>query len=719
MAVAQSQRLISVSTPLGKDELLLEAIEGSEALSGLFEYSLHLLSKKPSLSFAGIVGKPACVQIETKSASRSIHGFVCEFSQGDQFTRTTVGAGKEHYTRYRATLVPWLWHLTQTADCRIFQNKSAPDIIKQIFQDLGFSDYKLQLTGSYPPRVYCVQYRETDFNFVSRLMEEEGIFYYFEHSAEKHVMVIGDAPTAHPACPSQASMPYAPKGGARNNPAVWQWTMHQGVRPAKSALVDYNFETPSTDLKVDAPTLVSVGKKESLEIYDNEGRYQKRPDGERHVKVRMQEHEATHTQIVGSSDCISFTAGYGFKLTDHFRSDCNGQYVLTRVGLSAQSNLLDDAADSTFRNTFTCIPKAVPFRPRRVTPKPVVHGTQTAVVVGKSGEEIWTDKYGRIKVQFHWDREGKKDENSSCWVRVATPWAGRQWGAVSIPRIGQEVVVGFLEGDPDQPLIVGSVYNAEQMPHYELPAEQTKSYIKTNTSKGGVGFNELRFDDKKGKEQIFVHGERNMDVRVKNDLLERIFGNRHQIIGYEKDGKKGGNQREMVYQDKHLDVKRNQVEHIEGNMQLTVGKGEAQSGGNLDLLIEKKKTETVEGDNDLHVKKNRSEKIDATQSLTVGGDQQEKVGKNHALEAGMEIHLKAGMKVIIEAGLQLTIKGAGGFIDIGPAGVTIQGILVNINSGGSAGSGSGSKPTAPQDAKPAQPTKPELADDSKTGAKSC
>lgn len=716
--VAQKDRLITINTPLGKDELLVESIEGSETLSGLFEYSLRLLSKKPSLAFASIVGKNASVKIQAGSVSRDLHGFVCDFSQGDQFFHTAARAGKELYTRYDLTLVPWVWNLTQTSDCRIFQNKSATDIIKQVFDERGFKDYKLQLSGSYSPRVYCVQYRETDFNFVSRLMEEEGIYYYFEHTSSKHTMILGDSPSAHQACPGQSSATYAPQGGPKGKSAVTQWAVHQGVRTAKSALADYNFETPSTDLKVNAPTKVTVGKNDKLEIYDYEGRYQKKGDGEKRAKIRMEEHEATHTQIAGASDCFTFTAGCTFKLTDHYRSDCNGEYVLTRVAVFAQSNVLNDDADSVYHNTFACIPKSVPYRPQRVALKPTVRGTQTAIVVGKSGEEIWTDKYGRIKVQFHWDRKGKKDENSSCWVRVANPWAGKQWGAVSIPRIGQEVVVDFLEGDPDQPLIIGSVYNAEQMPHYELPAEQTKSYVKSNSSKGGKGFNELRFEDKAGQEQIFIHGERNLDTRVKNDRMENILGNSHLIVGSDKDGKKTGDQRELVYQDKHLNVKRHQVEKIEGNLQLTVGKGDAQGGGNFDLLIEKKLTETVEGESNSHVKKNRSEKVDGTASLSVGGDLQEKVGKNHALEAGMEIHVKAGMKLILEAGMQLSLKGPGGFIDIGPAGVTIQGTLVNINSGGSAGSGSGAKPASPQDAAPAQPTQPTDADDSKTGSKS-
>jgi type VI secretion system secreted protein VgrG len=435
----------------------------------------------------------------------------------------------------------------------------------------------------------------------------------------------------------------------------------------------------------------------------------------------MEEDELPYHVVHGSSTCKTFTPGCKFILKRHdIQEEAGKTYIITSIQHSATEPATYEGATPVtmdYQNSFTCIPESVSFRPARITPKPMVHGAQTAVVVGPKDEEIWPDKYGRVKVQFFWDREGVRDDKASCWMRCMQTSAGRLWGSMFIPRIGQEVIVTYMEGDPDQPLITGVVYNAEQMPHYTLPDEKTKSYIKTNTSPGGEGFNEWRFEDKKGKEQIFIHSQRNMDVRVRNDSLERIFGNRHQIIGWEKDGKKGGDQREMVYQDKHLDVKRNQVEHIEGNMQLLIGKGEADDGGNLDIVIEKVKKESI-GVNHVLVKGNRNEKIDGKQSLTVGGDQHEKIDKNHALEATGEIHLKAGNKVIIEAGLQASLKVGGSFVDVGPSGVAIQGPKVTINEGGAAGSGKGSSPAAPADAKEAKPTKPDVADNSKTGHKS-
>jgi type VI secretion system secreted protein VgrG len=645
MAVTQAGRLSTITTPLAQDELLLEELSGQEDLSGLFQFTLSLLSNNPSIPFTAIVGKPATIHIlHADGEQRHINGVISHFSQG------SMEAG---FIRYYTTLVPWLWNLTRTADCRIFHNKMVPDIIRQIFQDLGFSDFKMRLMGSYQPRTYCVQYRETDFHFVSRLMEEEGIFYFFEHSAKQHILVLGDSPSVYQPCPGQAKASYSPIGGPQCSDSVTGWLWEQEVRPAKYALSDFNFETPATDLAVQVSTVVTAGKNEKLELYDYPGRYLKRSEGERYVKLHMEEQEAPHTQIRGTSDCRAFVPGYVFQLTDHYRDDFNRSYLLTSVRHEAQSNILGGGYESSYANTFTCIPKEVSFRPARVTPKPVVQGAQTAIVVGPKGEEIWTDKYGRVKVQFHWDREGQRDEHSSCWIRVSQNWAGKRWGAMFMPRIGQEVIVDFLEGDPDRPVIIGRVYNADEPPPYELPREQTKSTIKSNSSKEGRGFNELRFEDAKGKEQVFVHAERDMDVRVKNDCREWVGHDRHLIVK--------GNQLESIEADKHS--------HVHGNhLEKTVGDMSQQVGGKRHTRIEM---------------------VDAT-------------------EAGQEIHLKAGMKIIIEAGMQLSLKGPGGFVDIGPAGITIQGTLVRINSGGTTGTGSGASPITPQ--------APDVADDgTKTG----
>lgn len=715
MAYTQEHRTLSVETPLGKDVLLLRSFSGSEEMSRLFTYDLDMLSEKASISAKEIVGKNVSFAVKYPDGSqRYFNGHVSRFSAAGRGDRLHM---------YKAQVVPWLWFLTRKSDCKIFQNKTVPEIIKQVFSDAGFNDFQMEVKGNHPQWEYCVQYRETDFNFVSRLMEHEGIFFFFKHEQGKHTLVMADSSSAYKDCKDNKAQINADLADLFPTDLIHRWDHHFEFTSGKWAHTDYNFETATTDLKTQTQSVVKLDGNSKYEFFDYPGEYEKKPDGEADVKNRMEEEEAGYDQSHGESYCRSFSPGGKFKVTDKQSGDDGKGFVITSVrhngsvGGSYVTNQSGEAGG--YGNYFVAIPDSVTYRPPRITPKPLISGIQTALVVGPKGEEIYTDKYGRIKVQFYWDRYGKKDEKSSCWIRVAQGSAGRKWGAMFIPRIGQEVVVEFLEGDPDRPLITGVVYNSDQMPGYDLPGEMTKSYIKTNTTKGGEGFNELRFDDKKGKEQIFVHCERNMDVRVKHDSMERIIGDRHQIIGEDKDGKKSGDQREKIYQDQHLRVLRNQIEHIDGNIQLLVGKGEADDGGNIDLVTEKDRKEKIGGDDNLEVVGSRKEKVDGDQSLTVGGDQQEKIGGSHLAEAVQEIHLKAGMKVVIEAGVQLTLQGPGGFVDISPAGVVIQGLMVLINSGGAPGVGTPAMPTEPDEPEEADPTEPDMADDSKSGQKSC
>jgi type VI secretion system secreted protein VgrG len=619
----QANRFIAIDTPLGKDALLLQGFKGSEGISRLFNFQLNLLSENPAISFESIVGQKITIKLKLIDGSeRYINGFVSRFAQS---------GSDERFTHYQAEVVPWLWFLTRTADCRIFQNMTVPDIISKIFSDLGFTDFQNSLQGNYEPKEYCVQYRETDFNFVSRLMEQYGIFYFFKHEKSKHTLVLGDSKSVHQPCPGQAKAKYEHAASAfQKEDQITNWHIEQQLGPGKYALSDYNFETPSTSLAVNVPSTVNVGGNGKYEIFDYPGEYTKKAQGESLAKIRMEEEETPNLIVTGASNCRAFCSGHRFDLAEHYRQDMNKSYLLTEVhhvasvGGSYTDGVGGDAS-SSYSNRFVCIPHAVPYRPRRMTPKPVIQGVQTAVVVGPSGEEIWVDKYGRVKVQFHWDREGKRDEKSSCWIRVSQNWAGKRWGAMFIPRIGQEVIVSFLEGDPDQPFITGSVYNAEQVVPYDLPKEQTKSTMKSDSSKGHGGFNELRFEDKKGGEQIFLHAQKDMDLRVKNDAREWIGKDRHLIVK--------GKQKELVEGDKHLNVK-----------------------------------------------------------------------MNHSEKVGQVLSIKAGQKVVIEAGMEISLKAAGGFIDIGPAGIYISGTMVYINSGGSAGS-------------PTDPEAPDVADDGTKGGK--
>ncbi len=630
MAYTQDNRVMSIETPLGKDVLLLRGFSGVEAVSRLFRFNLDLISEQPEIDFDAIVGKRVTITLKrADDTPRFFNGFISRFSQGGR---------DERFTYYNAEMVPWTWFLTVTADCRIFQKMNPGEIIEKIFTDLGYKDFANHLTAGYPTREYCVQYRETDFNFVSRLMEQYGIFYYFKHERGKHTLVMADSASEYQPCPGAASVLYQRTSGAADSQDVVRaWSREQSVRPGKYALADYNFETPGNDLRVHIDSVYPQTAGNRFEIYDYPGEYPKTDEGETLVKTRMEEEETPREVIEGAGSCRGFSTGLKFDLMEHYRGDQNQSYLLTTISHSASEQGYETgSSDSafTYNNEFRCIPAKVLFRPDRITPKPVVEGPQTAVVVGKKGEEIWVDKHGRVKVQFHWDREGKRDENSSCWMRVSQNWAGKSWGGMFIPRIGQEVIVEFLEGDPDQPIITGRVYNAEQTPPYGLPANQTQSGVKSRSSKGGSpdNFNEIRFEDKKGKEEVFLQAEKDWTINVKND--------KNQTVGH----------------DETLSVGNDRAK--------TVGHDETTTVGN-------NRTETVGKDESVTIGKN--------QTLTVGEDRTTAVGTDDTLTVGNNLNASAGMEMTLQAGVKLELIGPGGSITIDAGGVTIQGVLVKIN----------------------------------------
>ncbi|MEO8198846.1 MAG: type VI secretion system tip protein TssI/VgrG [Thermoanaerobaculia bacterium] len=515
---SQKDRPIQINTPLGADVLLLQRFQGREAISEPFQFEVGMLSLDTAIDPKKLIGKAASIKLVLADGSyRIIHGMFSSFQQYER--------GEDKLVAYTGILVPWLWFLTLHYDCRIFQNKSVIDIIEQIFKDRGFSDYKIQTNGSYAKRDYCVQYRETDFNFVSRLMEEEGIFYYFEHTESKHTLILADKSSSLPPCPGKGKADYSSAwAGWLSEDVVLAITREHRAFTGKVTLQDYNFETPSTSLRA------NIGN-DKYEVYDYPGDYQARGDGEKVAGIRLEQQEARQCTLQGKGNCRSFLPGYRFDLKSHYRDDMNTSYVLTAVVSKASDNTyrsVPDAEPFAYENFFEAIPKTVPYRPPFRARKSAVQGVQTAEVVGKAGEEIWVDKYGRVKVQFFWDREGKKDEKSSCWVRVSQSWAGKNWGWVTLPRIGQEVIVEFLEGDPDRPIITGRVYNAEQMPPYSLPANQTQSGIKSRSSKQGgtADFNEIRLEDKKGSEMVTIHAQKDMETTVEHDDKQTIEHNR-------------------------------------------------------------------------------------------------------------------------------------------------------------------------------------------------
>src|SRR5262245_20683529 len=507
----QANRRLRISTPLGPDALLITSLTGTEGISTLFQFRAELVGRDEHLDFDAIVGKSVTVAIAAAGGDRYVNGIVSRFAQSG-----TVG----RHASYTADIVAWPWFLTRTTDCRIFQKKSVPEIVQQLFGEYGLTDFRFQLEGHHEPREYCVQYRETDYDFIARLLEDEGIFYFFVHENGKHTLVMADAPRAHDPCPVLDRIRFThEQESLGDEDVVTTFSKEQGVCAGKVTHTDYCFETPSIDL------LASVAGNDSrgLEIYDYPACVTKRDRSESLARIRQQEVDAARVVFHGGGYVRSLAAGYKFQLKsagDSVSSTFDGTYVVTSVQHRASESYAagDEESDLSYQNEFSCIEVATPFRPARTTPRPVMHGVQTAKVVGPAGEEIFVDEYGRVKVQFHWDREGKWDENSSCWIRISQDWAGKNWGIVSIPRIGQEVIVSFLEGDADQPLITGRVYNAEQMPPYALPANRTQSGIKSRTSVGGTpdNFNELRFEDKRGAEEVFLHAEKNWKIHVKD-----------------------------------------------------------------------------------------------------------------------------------------------------------------------------------------------------------
>jgi len=480
-APTQQHRITASTSNLGPDTLLFRHLHAEEKLSTPFEYRIDFFSENEEIDFAAILGQPLSIALDDveNDQIRYFHGLVSKFTQ-------TGSSGR--YAAYSAVLRPWFWFLSQTTDCRIFQNLTVPEIVEQLFQERGFGDYENRLIDPYRKRVYCVQYRESVFDFISRLLEEEGIYYFFKHEQDRHVLVLADSVSAHEPGPGYEAVPYYPPDSHdhRERDHIFHWTVNQQVRPGVVSLNDFDFEGPRKHLTTVAP-LPRQHVHGDYEIYDYPGEYTERGDGDHYCKRRIQELQAQYETIDGQGNARGLAVGNLFALTNFPRQSQNREYLLVSTTIEMDSDEYESRRPGEpegliYDCRFQVLESNQPFRPARTTPRPTIQGSQTAIVVGKRGEEIWTDKYGRVKCQFHWDRYGKSDENSSCWIRVSQPWAGKGWGSISIPRIGQEVIVDFLEGDPDQPIITGRVYNADSMPPYKLPAQAVISGIRTSST---------------------------------------------------------------------------------------------------------------------------------------------------------------------------------------------------------------------------------------------
>lgn len=621
----QSNRPIRISTSLGPDALLLANFTGREAISEPFEFKVQLYSQNGSIDANDVLRKPATVSIAISDAeTRYFNGHFRDFGQGAFDDRNGL------YT-YEGTLVPRIWFLSLGWNCKIFQNLSVPEIVEQTLKANGITEYKLSLNGSYSPREYCVQYRESYLNFISRLLEEEGISYYFVHADSKHTLTIVDRTPSAAACiENQVSYSATSPEGIVADSSVWSLFRTDQVYTPKVALTDYNFETPSMNLLTSTQTIHKTSGQE--EKFDYPGGFGTQDGGKTYGNVRIEELETFTLVVRGESNCASFTSGLQFTLADHYRNDTNQAYLLTSVEhyASAPNFVAGQGDDLSYKNRFEAIPQSVNLRPPQRTRKPLVAGSQTAVVVGPSGEEIYVDNYGRVKVQFFWDRDGKKDEKSSCWVRVSQIWAGKNWGWMTIPRIGQEVVVDFLEGDPDKPLIVGRIYNAEQMPPYTLPDNSTQSGIRSRSSKGGgtSNCNEICFEDKMGSELLSVHAEKDMLTEVENDDTQTVDHDR--IITVK------GKHTETITGDTAIVIQ-------QGNHSLTLNQGNQSTKVDLG-------SEAHEAMQQIELKVGQSSIVMTQQGITIKGLQ-------ISIQGTIQLEAKAAMTTVSADGI-MTVKGA-------------------------------------------------------------
>jgi type VI secretion system secreted protein VgrG len=649
----QTDRPMKLTTPLGPDAFILVGLEGREAISQMFYFELKTawLDQTKLLPFDQLLGKKVTVEISFTENKRYFNGMVSKVTQHER---------DEVFTYYALEVVPELWLLDRKLCSRTFQHITVPDILRQLFTGMDV-DYQTQ--GTFEPREYCVQYRETDLAFASRLMEEEGIYYFFKHSSSGHQMVLANTPQSHPELPYGPTVTWEERAHASMEEGrVFAWSKGQEIRSGKFTAWDHKFEMPTKHLEADKTIMdtvtvgtvthkLKVANNDSLELYEYPGGYASRFDGigksggeqpaelqkvfednTRTVGIRMQAEALPSLLIRGRGVHAGFTAGHTFALTQHYSDD--DEYVVTSVQHDAEQPVSAADAEEEFKytNGFTCIPSTLPFRPPRVTPVPSVRGVQTATVVGPSGEEIYPDKYGRVKVQFHWDRVGTDNVNSSCWVRVATFWAGQQWGAVHIPRIGQEVIVDFLEGDVNQPIVVGSVYNADLMPPWTLPDNKTISGVKSRSSpQGGAdNFNMLSFEDKKGGELVSFQAEKDLTSLVKNDESREVRHDRvTKIKNDETQTVEHGNEK---------------IEVTEGNQSITLGQG------NQSTLIKLGNQSTKLGQGNQTIKVDRGKiETEAMQSIEL------KVGQSSIKIDQMGVTIK-GMMIKVEAQVQCEVK---------------------------------------------------------------
>ncbi len=640
---------------LGPDQLLIKDAVISEELGRMGAMDLDLLSPSESLALDDLLGLGLSVELAVSGdQTRFFHGIVAECAQTGRLGR---------YARYSARVVPWLWLLTRTSDCRIFQQKSIPDIVKSVFREHGTSQFEDSLTGSYAARDYVVQYMETDFDFVSRLMEEEGIYYYFRHEQSKDTLVLCDGSGAHSTVKNYESVPYYPpsENVVRDLDHVSEWLLSHSMQSGTLTHTDFDFVKPRTSLLARQANPGSYPKSDA-EVFAYPGGYLTLSDGGRYAQRRLEAIQHQHERVSGSGNVRGLAVGALFSLEGFPRDDQNREYLVVSAvhrlaGTDYESGVATAGADCTV--SFVAIPSKQPYRSPPTTRKSRVAGPQTAIVVGKAGEEIYTDQYGRVKVQFHWDRYGKRDENSSCWVRVSQVWAGKNWGAMHIPRIGQEVVVDFLEGDPDRPLITGRVYNAAEMPPYDLPANQTQSGIKSRSSKGGspANFNEIRFEDKMGSEMLTLHAEKDQDISVEHDESHSVGHDRTKSVGHDETTTVAHDRTETVGNNEQITIGVNRTEKVGTNESITIGVNRTEKvGANESITIGANRTISVGASETASVALQRTHSVGVNETISVGAAQEITIGAAQAVTVGADQTINVGANRNVSAGSKQSVS---------------------------------------------------------------
>ena len=693
------ERVMEIATPLGDGVLLFHGMHAREEMSRLSEYQLDLLSERNDINLDEILGKNVTVTLAlAEDQKRYFNGYVTRFAQSGMYGR---------YHRYYAVVRPWLWLLTRTTDCRIFQDMTVPDIVKAVFSDHGAADFKLELTSTYRKWTYCVQYRETDFNFVSRLLEQEGIYYYFRHTEGHNTLVLTDSCSKQTPVPGYEEIPFiAPDRLVRPDiEHISSWDFSREIQPGVYVHDDYDLERPSVELKTQKAVPRTYAPS-NYEVYDYPGNYVQQADGEQYAAVRIDEFGSQFETASVVTNARGVSVGSLFTLEGYPRADQNREHMVIAANYDLELGEYESMAQAraaSYRCSLVAMSTQQQFRPKRSTPKPFVQGPQTAMVVGPAGDEIHTDKFGRVKVQFHWDRYGKCDENSSCWIRVSHPWAGKGWGAVSIPRIGQEVIVDFLEGNPDDPIITGRVYNAENMPPNPLPDGAVVSGIKSNTHKGS-GFNELSMDDTAGKEKINIHGQYDMNTTVQHDQTTTVKNNRSTT----------------VVVDDTVNVNANRTVHVKGKLAETIDTGQevtVSSGyketitGGATSTITGGLTSTVNGTWDNTVNGHLKETVTSGEEQTVTGEKKVTVNGPHTetvtgkrtmgvtgpidqnATGTIDIHADGAGTYTSGASLKfavagstieitdsaITISAGGSTVKVDAAGVSLNGAKVSLN----------------------------------------